>query len=1170
MKQITLFLAALIFSVSLFAQRGLKEMPDPSIEAQLKAFSLPEGARINLFASEPVVRNPIHMNWDTQGRLWVVGSPLYPHIKPGQEESDQLVVLEDTNGDGVADRHTVFADDLHIPTGVLPGDGGAYVANSNDVLFLKDTTGDGKADHREVVLSGFGTEDTHHIVHTFRWGPEGMMWMNQSVYIHTHLDTPYGIRRLPGGGMWHYRPETRRSEIFCKGLTNPWGHVFDEWGQSFMTDGAGSDGINFVFPRGVFISSPGASRIIRGLNPGQPKLCGLEILSGSHLPEKWRGLLASPDFRGHRIKTFRLSEPQGAAFQSREGEILLSSRHRAFRPVDVKMGPDGAIYVADLYNPIIQHGEVDFRDPRRDHKHGRIWRISFPAQKKSPFIKPAEMSDEELVESLLFSKEAIQRELSTAEVRTRNPERVLNELNKIEHTNHLTQLRKIWVTQAINRFDAELAKNLAINGSEKARAGALRALYYEAGNTSGLFPILEKLVGDSSLQVRLWAVSVLAQIDSPRSVEVALRALDGVNPDIYLDFAVWSICRERKHGWLAKLEQNPQKNPFPTLEQLIFALFSVEQSDHKGRFRHPVYGEITKVRDSTGGGAIGVGLIFESLKKEKFKEAKDREKAIQWIGMVGNSAQLDDLFEFTLSQSDPKTIISCLRALQDAAKMRKQFPLGNKGAVVRLQQNRNEMVSTEAVKLAGLWNVESDRDGFQSVILDPSSKSNRFKLALDGLISMGGRETFEFLQNSIQSDQISTTRKAELIKGQLKIDPATAAKNAVRQLQSAKDGKDRHGLVAAFLSNKFATSELAKALQDITLSQKLALTSLQLAESSPSRPKQLIAAIRKAGDLKPMKTSLSEAEMNSMVERVNAEGDASRGELVYRKDSLQCIACHAIGETGGKIGPNLISIGASAPVDYLIDSLLEPSKKIKEGYHTNLITLKNGDAFAGGIVKETQSELVIRDLVGKHNRISKADISNQTISPVSLMPVGLTSQIREDEFVDLVRFMSELGKEGKFTTTPQRFVRTWEVLPQGSPHPGTLHHYGLAVMTEDSPDYNWKTVYSKVDGSLPVGELNPSIIDRHKGELRVARSFVDVSEAGLHKIRLSGDFTFLRLYLGQEEIPIGKKNGVTEIELPFKSSGRHKVTLIVSGEQKVQGVSLELLSEKLEVSSDQG
>ena len=269
-KSAFLFFSFLLSLAHLPAQRGLTRIPDTSIKAQLDAFILPEGAKINLFASEPMVRNPIHMNWDAQGRLWVVGSPLYPHIKPGQEESDQVVILEDTTGDGVADQHTVFADDLHIPTGVLPGDGGVYVANSSDILFLKDTNGDGKADHREVVLSGFGTEDTHHIVHTFRWGPEGMMWLNQSIYIHTHLDTPYGIRRLLGGGMWHYRPETRRSEVFMKGLVNPWGHVFDQWGQSFMTDGAGGQGINFVYPRSVFVASPGASRRLQGLNPGQP------------------------------------------------------------------------------------------------------------------------------------------------------------------------------------------------------------------------------------------------------------------------------------------------------------------------------------------------------------------------------------------------------------------------------------------------------------------------------------------------------------------------------------------------------------------------------------------------------------------------------------------------------------------------------------------------------------------------------------------------------------------------------------------------------------------------------------------------------------------------------------------------------------------------------------
>ena len=371
-----LLLAVSLTTLTAFAQRGLKDIPDPDPVKQAATFNLPEGMEIQLVASDPMIAKPVQMNFDSKGRLWLVSSGMYPHIIPGAEENDKVLILEDTNGDGVADKRTVFADNLHIPTAVLPADGGAYVANSTEIIFLKDTDGDGKADERRVVLSGFGTEDTHHIVHTFEQGPDGMLYFLQSIYIHSHLETPYGVRRLMGGGIWHFRPETQRAEILSKGLINPWGFIFDEHGQTFATDGAGGHGINDIFPRSVFRTSPGAKRIMDGLNPGQPKLCGLEILSGSHIPEKLRGVLIAPDFRGHRINAYRLN-PEGSSYNSTRIDDFLSSSHRAFRPIDVKMGPDGALYIADWYNPIIQHGEVDFRDDRRDHSRGRIWRVTF-------------------------------------------------------------------------------------------------------------------------------------------------------------------------------------------------------------------------------------------------------------------------------------------------------------------------------------------------------------------------------------------------------------------------------------------------------------------------------------------------------------------------------------------------------------------------------------------------------------------------------------------------------------------------------------------------------------------------------------------------------------------------------------------------------------------------
>ena len=374
------------------AQRELKVIPDPDPQLERASFQLAEGLEVNLYAADPLLAKPIQMNFDAAGRLWIASSEVYPHVKPGQQANDKVLVLEDTDGDGRAEKTTVFADGLLIPTGVVPGDGGAYVANSTEVLHLADTDGDGRADKRRVMLSGFGTEDTHHIIHTFRWGPDGMMYFNQSIYIHSHIETPWGVRRLNSAGIWQFRPETMRLEVFARGLCNPWGHVFDDWGTSFATDGAGGEGINYVFPGVVMFTYAGAKRVSPGLNPGSPKHCGLEVITGGHFPDEWQGSLVTNDFRAHRVCRFTLTEV-GSGYSSKEETEIIKSTHVAFRPIDAKMGPDGALYIADWYNPIIQHGEVDFRDERRDHTHGRIWRVTF---KDRPLVEKPQLVDADI------------------------------------------------------------------------------------------------------------------------------------------------------------------------------------------------------------------------------------------------------------------------------------------------------------------------------------------------------------------------------------------------------------------------------------------------------------------------------------------------------------------------------------------------------------------------------------------------------------------------------------------------------------------------------------------------------------------------------------------------------------------------------------------------------
>jgi putative heme-binding domain-containing protein len=751
------------------------------------------------------------------------------------------------------------------------------------------------------------------------------------------------------------------------------------------------------------------------------------------------------------------------------------------------------------------------------------------------------MDSKALAEALLFSEENIVRELATAELRTRDPNVMLSALNSfVRPMSDLHLLRKVWATQALNQLDIGWAKQLTKSKSHKARAAGLRAIYYDASNNKykNILSIAEEAVSDPSPHVRLWAVSLLAQLDDPQTVAIALRALEGVEVDDFLDFAVWSICREHRDRWVNDMETKGE-NPFDSLSQLLFASSAI-------------------------GEPLGADQILASISKGKIKEDKKVWEVANWIADKGTPAHLQKLLGLSLQTDSVSQQHAYLNAMLTAKKIRKINPSGNLEAIMQFLQSENDTVWSTAVELAGLWKLESARTNLEVILKQTDSKQVRKNASINSLIGMGGEKTRKFFDEQIQNPQVSYPLKTTLIKGQLKIQPILAARRAVNLMSSLPKGQEPNALFSAFIANKGATKALTKELQNSKLPEGVALKGMQLAESAPTRPQGLIKALQVSGGLKPMKMSLSKEEMISMIARVNSKGNAARGESIYRRENLQCVACHAIGEVGGVIGPNLVSIGASAPVDYLIESLLEPSKKIKEGYHTNLITLKNGDSYAGGILSETDSEVVVRDLTGKHNRVAKSDIVSQTISPVSLMPVGLTMQLREDEFVDLVRFMVELGKEGDFKTSNQRFARKWDVLPVNSPNPGTIHHYGAKMFTQEFDGYAWKSFYAMVGGGVPFEEV-PVALDRRGDKYQVLRTQVDAVKKGTHKIRLKGNLADLNLFLGDQEIDIPKEGSQADLLIDFKKVGQQSLLMVVNGRGTKGYFALELLSDDLRV-----
>ncbi|HEY1081903.1 MAG TPA: PVC-type heme-binding CxxCH protein [Prosthecobacter sp.] len=1091
--------------------KSASDVPDPNPEVQKAGFVIPEGLEVTLWAQEPMIAKPVQMNWDAQGRLWVVSSTTYPQIKPGDGTKDQVVVLEDTDGDGKADKSTVFAEELHIPTAVIPGDGGAYVANSTEVLFLKDTDGDLKADERTVVLSGFGTEDTHHLLHTMRHTPEGLLSFLQSIYIHSHIETPYGVRRLMGGGVWEFRPETRRLEVISKGLINPWGYEFDRWGQSFATDGAGGEGLNYIFPGSVFKTSPGAKRTLSGLSPGQPKQCGLDVLDDPHWPEDWQGTWVTNDFRGNRVNRFKVTAT-GSGYMAKQEADVLASNHRAFRPIDIRVGPDGALYIADWYNPIIQHGEVDFRDPRRDLVHGRIWRMTAKGRPLSTMPKIVGAPVPELLE-MLKSDRKWTRHFAKQELRSRGVAEVVpvlktwpDSLDKAAPGYWHTLLEVAWAREGLNRFSAKLWRDLYASPDARIRAAALRILSHRWRELPDAMDFLKKAVADENAQVRLWAVSVLYEMRQPKAFELALKALD--QPlDENLDFLLELTAREQVDIWLPlalkgdlKLNDNPK--------HLVYAMKATGRSE-------------------------ALKPLLGSLKAGKLAA----DDAASVLAMAGDSADAAQAGEIAALVNDPAMadkVVGLMDALVKAATTRAVKPEGAQETVTAWLASPRPEIVHRATILAGAWKVEPARGTLQEILVKDSTLPPVREGAVQGLARLGGAKSRDFFDKVFQEQP---ALRSLAVQGLTDVGPQIAAKRAIEFLARSKDAQEATPVLNAFLKNKQLPGVLAAELKDKTIPDFVAVEGIRMVSTRGIKG-PLEEALRTAGGVKQMNQALTPEQMAALVAKVKEQGNAARGESIYRRQQLLCQSCHAIGDAGGVLGPNLVSIGGSAPVDYLIESLLEPSKKIKEGYHMVIISTKDGKIISGGLVQDGGDEVIVRDPANQLQKVPKAQIASRQMSPASMMPPGLTASLREDEFVDLVRFLSELGREGDYKIKPNRYVRTWRIMaPMTQEAVDHVRHVGLPALHEKDSNYPWQIAFSKVGGDLPLSELQE--IKMYPWFPKIAQFTLKLDSPGKVKLALSS-IKAVEVVVGDQVV----KELTPELTLDLPA-GTHPVSIVI-------------------------
>lgn len=505
----------------------------------IKSFTLPEGYEISCFASEQdfaELGNPINLAFDNRHRLWVMCAPTYPHLLPGDRPHCKLVVLEDTDADGRADKSTVFVDNLYIPTGfAVDADGTVYVGQAPDLLRLRDTDGDGHADRRDIVATGFAMPDSHHQLGAFEWDPSGGIIFHEGVFSRANVETPWGTRRTRDAAVWRYDPRIGRLDILShSGYANPWGHAFDDYGQSVLADASGGDNFDFshVISPYNYPNKPAKPAPI--LNRGRPT-AGCEIIATRQFPPEVQGsFLVNQCIGFHGTRWDMLTRDGSTWATSRMPMDLISSSDTNFRPVAIETGPDGTLYIVDWSNPLIGHMQYSVRDPRRDHSHGRIWRVRYTGL---PLVSPPTLAGADirsLLEALRLpesnTRQLARRLLQTLPAAEVEPA-LRTFLAGIPSADPLTSrltLEALWILSAQGVDDLSMLDRALTAEVGEARAGAVRMIRYWLAEgriePEQAAEFLRRAIDDDNQLVRLEAMVACGFLGTEGAVEIAARA----------------------------------------------------------------------------------------------------------------------------------------------------------------------------------------------------------------------------------------------------------------------------------------------------------------------------------------------------------------------------------------------------------------------------------------------------------------------------------------------------------------------------------------------------------------------------------------------------------------------------------------------------------------------
>ena len=512
-----------------------------SPEDSMKYTQVPVGFRMELFAAEPDVINPIYMAWDERGRLWVVETVDYPNeFKDGRKGNDRIKICEDTDGDGKADKFTVFAEGFNIPTSMTFARGGIILAHAPEFYFLKDTDGDDKADVREVLFTGWGVGDTHAGPSNLRYGFDN--WIYGTVGYARFTGSLGGKQHNFGMGVFRFKPDASDIEFLHQFNNNTWGLGFNAAGDVFGSTANNNPTFFGGIPATVFGEDRQMSAKMiadsRSFHPITPNIrqvdafnaytagCGHAFATSAAFPKKYRdraAFICGPT--GNLLGSYYITQ-KGAGYSAKNGFSFVASADEWFSPIVAEVGPDGHLWIADWYNFIIQHNPTPsigrggyaarngrgnaHINPNRDRQHGRIYRVVWEGAQKSKITSLANASPLQLVEALdndnLFWRQTAQRLIVND--RTFDKDEALQ--NRVLLPG-VGAIHALWALKGLDKINENTIKSALKNKDAAVRRNAVRALENKKTDEELLYN--SSTLTDKDLLVRLSAIVKLAQFN---------------------------------------------------------------------------------------------------------------------------------------------------------------------------------------------------------------------------------------------------------------------------------------------------------------------------------------------------------------------------------------------------------------------------------------------------------------------------------------------------------------------------------------------------------------------------------------------------------------------------------------------------------------------------------